>query len=88
MSCTDRLTFDVVAYRTGLLLGRVSQRLDALQDGVSRLGRAGRRANGPVARLLLLLLEFQSHVSGFRRGRGGLRARRLGRVLSLLGALL
>lgn len=84
----DRLTLNVVAYRTGLLLGRVRQRLYALQDGVPRLGRTGRRAYGPVARLLLLLLEFQSHVSSFGRWRGGLRARRLSRVLSLLGALL
>lgn len=81
------LTLDIVAYRAGLLLGRVRQRLDALQDRVSRLGRTGRSANGPVARLLLLL-ELQSHVRSFGRGRGGLRTRRFGRVLPLLGSLL
>lgn len=86
-----RLTLDVVAYGAGLLLGRVRQRLDALQDRVPRLSRAGRCAYGPAARLLLLLrllLELQSHVRGLGRGCGGLRARRLGRVLPLLGALL
>lgn len=83
----DVLTLDVIAYRAGLLLGRVRQRLDALQYRVPRLGRAGRRANGPVARLLLLL-ELQSHVRSFGRRRGSLGTRRFGRVLPLLGALL
>jgi len=60
------LTLDVVAYRAGLLLGRVRQRLDALQYRVPRLGRAGRRAERPAARLPPLLLLLLLGGAGWR----------------------